>query len=1539
MKLGQFLKKKILPCLVSLGLLTQGAAGLSALADNTRSGGAIKQVNAAMVTDGYYVLAMAGINSSDKGNGQFAMSSESNDNTAQQLRKHVPFSEGQSYVDEKLVWFIEKFNEGYSLKAYSAGEEKAYLNIEVLDDKPQLTMGERQELIWTVNADGTVTLSRTIEDTHYYIRFTNTKGIGYEAATAIASSSFRLFSVPEELITTTSISSIDSREMVSGGHYIFAIAGVQSLDQGVGQFALSGTKNISHVDSLLRHIKFDETQSGIEDTIVWQYETFADGHSLKLLAAEDDNGYLNITVDNGKAGLTLGPRQALTVSQNSDGSATISRTVDGKVYNVRFTGGSGVGWQASTATATSSFRVFQVPDNLLNPPATQISGADIVSGSRYVLAIPGINSTDQGTGEFAMSSESNGNTDQGLRKHVKYDPLAGDAPDTLIWTIEEYGDGYSLKSAAAEGENSYLNITVRDSKPHLELGPQQALTLTVSENGRTSISTRVNGTLYYVRFTNTKGIGWEAGTSAATTAFRVYSLSRVPAQLPPYTKIHASDMVSGHNYVLAIPKIQQGNQKDLQLALGIENTKNASPLLMQAPSFDASSQEIALNALWKIENFGEGHSLKAMGIAGDHYLNMVVENGAASLKLGSQQELDITFNEGGAEDGTLRISKTVDGTTYYVRFTGGNGGGYQMGTSTSTSGFYVYETAVEDADLDIEEPREDPLFTIAAFGDMHIDYGIQSWEDVVREQTRYAMEQIKQNENPDVVLVGGDTLSNNAGGGWNRELYDKAVQQLTEAFSTVSKDGKVLYINGNHDYEAGGTEFNSGAFIDQAMQAGAGEYIDVLYESADRQKNLLAYYSIIDGIHFIGLNTPYNGDKTVSGYIYTMESVEWVDEKLSSIDPCDPVIFLAHYPLQDSVALTAASKGLSDANGANTRLKEILMEHPNVVYLYAHDHGGPFIERDTFERITAYNADGTIQTDRGTWAGGFTSSFMGSLSYYNNRYNSGALSNQQPAVVQVLMVYVYEDHIDLQMKNYGEKTGAKKNLKSYSVTLKQPITSSVYDIDRGAGTITDIAHQTTVAEFLSRFEHPEELAVCDFDGQPITDGTRILRSDMTLRRTVGGKTVDELTILVNLAAVSDLPYTVEAVGLENAAGDTVYTMETGGAVTSIQVLSNTDSPETAVAFLGVYESDGSLLRCAYTRVNGTGIYPLSLPLEDLPEGAVYRTAVFDSFTSFRPLSYLLTSDGEQFTPDTVASSAGTEMVAGADQRDNKVVVFHQNSGDWNQDDAVVWQWKPTSAKGFTGINTYTNVSDAKLRYSEFYGGYVVITTSSGGFVGIVDYKTQEKLYSRDTKNENNSHSVELLPGGNLAVASSTGNSVTIYASSQGDGSGYYARCTLEDAHGLTWDPDLQVLWALGGKKLVAYEVSGTEEEPTLNLREDMVFDLPSSGGHDLYPVYGDNDRLWVTTVEDVYQFNTRTGEFSTAFDAYGTISAANIKAVGNQPYSGTIVRAIPNGTQTTWNTNTVELFIPDGKGSYTSETRVHSRDAYYKARVWYYKYQ
>ena len=63
-----------------------------------------------------------------------------------------------------------------------------------------------------------------------------------------------------------------------------------------------------------------------------------------------------------------------------------------------------------------------------------------------------------------------------------------------------------------------------------------------------------------------------------------------------------------------------------------------------------------------------------------------------------------------------------------------------------------------------------------------------------------------------------------------------------------------------------------------------------------------------------------------------------------------------------------------------------------------------------------------------------------------------------------------------------------------------------------------------------------------------------------------------------------------------------------------------------------------------------------------------------------------------------------------------------------------------------------------------------------------------------------------------------------------------------------------------------------------------------------------------------------------------------MKAIGNQPFSDTIVTIIPNGTLYEWNSNTIDLYHPAGDG-YFHEQRVHQSDAYYKVRVWYPKYQ
>ncbi|RED52747.1 DUF6528 family protein [Cohnella lupini] len=738
--------------------------------------------------------------------------------------------------------------------------------------------------------------------------------------------------------------------------------------------------------------------------------------------------------------------------------------------------------------------------------------------------------------------------------------------------------------------------------------------------------------------------------------------------------------------------------------------------------------------------------------------------------------------------------------------------------------------------------HEEPLYTIAAFSDMHIDYGLQDNADTVRQQTRKAMAKIKDEEDPDVVIISGDSISTHGSPIWDDATFDKVTSQMTDAFKQTTKDGKVLYTNGNHDYEVGLTEYNSGAYIDAMMQADVGAYEDVLYEDAVRKTNLIAYHYEIDGIHFIGINTPYNGDGAITDSIYTPESIEWVKNILAGIGQEEQVIVMGHYGLLDSRGLTP-DYGLHNSNGMEAELKRILLDHPNLLYIYGHDHGGPeqFIERDTYERVTPYNADGSIEPVRNARSSGFVSSFAGSLSYYNNRFNAGALSAAQPLVVQSLMIYVYADHYELQMKNYGEQTGAVATPRSFKIPFKKLITSSEYTIDRGRSTVTDIAHKTTIGDFIQGFDQANEIKVYDLAGTEITDKGRYVRSDMTVKRIVNGAEGDSLRVLVNKAAL------------------------------------NSDGP-----------------------------YPLS----------------------------------------TVPSSADTEMVVGADQKDNKIVVYNQNSPDWNDSGSVVWSWKPTTAEGFRNIGKYTNVSDAKLRYSDFYGGYVALTTASGGFVGVIDYETGESLFSRNNVVENNPHSIELLPDGNIAVASSTGNAITLYASSQGDSNGYYSRVSLPGAHGVTWDPKRDVLWAIGDYQVVAYKITGTAEQPVLTLQEDLATDLPfvqgdiGAWGHDLYPVYGNNDLFWVVTGDNVFQFNAATLTVSTDYEGYNDIYSKNMKSIGNQPFSGTIIRAVPNETlNPNWNTEKVEIYRPDGQGGYTKEERTQIRETFYKARVWYYTYQ
>ena len=61
------------------------------------------------------------------------------------------------------------------------------------------------------------------------------------------------------------------------------------------------------------------------------------------------------------------------------------------------------------------------------------------------------------------------------------------------------------------------------------------------------------------------------------------------------------------------------------------------------------------------------------------------------------------------------------------------------------------------------------------------------------------------------------------------------------------------------------------------------------------------------------------------------------------------------------------------------------------------------------------------QSDNSYQTTGWISAFMGSLGYYDNVYQDGGLSAEEPAVVQFLVMDFYDDHITFRYHNTGDE--------------------------------------------------------------------------------------------------------------------------------------------------------------------------------------------------------------------------------------------------------------------------------------------------------------------------------------------------------------------------------------------------------------------------------------------------------------------------------------------------------------------------------------
>ena len=284
----------------------------------------------------------------------------------------------------------------------------------------------------------------------------------------------------------------------------------------------------------------------------------------------------------------------------------------------------------------------------------------------------------------------------------------------------------------------------------------------------------------------------------------------------------------------------------------------------------------------------------------------------------------------------------------------------------------------------------------------------------------------------------------------------------------------------------------------------------------------------------------------------------------------------------------------------------------------------------------------------------------------------------------------------------------------------------------------------------------------------------------------------------------------------------------------------------------------------------------------------------------------------------------SKLVALTNQGKSQLEVYDISKGKLD-DSSRVWSYK---------MPIY-NIAGTKRRYSAKYGD-VALAVCGRSYGCMISYP-EGKLLWHTWAAANNPHSIELMPNGVIAIASSYGGRVRFFNPNRKTLRGYAASVPLEDAHGVLWDDDRQVLWAIGRNVLTAYHVELTEKGGVAVTEDhDLRTTIPSNNAHDLVPVYGNKDEIWITTSPHVYRFNKVTGTFSTDYEGKESLDKGSIKGVGNFD-DGSIVFIYPDGKFKSWTSQTA-CFLNAADGM--KQEVLRSADGhFYKIRIWDTRYQ
>ncbi|HWQ55016.1 MAG TPA: DUF6528 family protein [Bryobacteraceae bacterium] len=217
----------------------------------------------------------------------------------------------------------------------------------------------------------------------------------------------------------------------------------------------------------------------------------------------------------------------------------------------------------------------------------------------------------------------------------------------------------------------------------------------------------------------------------------------------------------------------------------------------------------------------------------------------------------------------------------------------------------------------------------------------------------------------------------------------------------------------------------------------------------------------------------------------------------------------------------------------------------------------------------------------------------------------------------------------------------------------------------------------------------------------------------------------------------------------------------------------------------------------------------------------------------------------------------------------------------------LWSWKAPERFG----SRFRTTDECK----PVDGGSRILITSSSDGVALVERGTGNIVFWAVVVN---AHSAEMLPNGRIVVAAShrpgsPGDRLILFDAAKPEVE--ISHTELYSGHGVVWDRQRRLLWALGGVHLRAYT-------PSLSMAAEYA--LPDESGHDLQAVPGSPD-LSVTTHHGCWLFDRE----KRAFRPHPQLAREpDVKCISVNPTTGQLVYTKADAGN--WWTETLRFLNP-----------------------------